>query len=686
MLPSKQFSSFDVAAVIRELRETILDCRVRNIYQLDSKILLLKLRKPEKPVFWLLLEAGRRLNLTRYSQEKPMLPPAFCMALRKFLRNSFLTNVEQHGFERVVVLTLEHGLNVMRLIVELFGEGNAILVDSDGNISNALNYKRMRDRDILRGKAFRFAPPLGRNPLKMDKEEMHEELKTLGDVEVVRVLARRFGVGGFYSEEVLLRAGVDKRTLCKKLSDSLIDTIFEELQHLISEVLHDELTPCTVLDKTGQLVDVIPVELRQYKTFKYECFGSFNEAVDEFYVRMRAVEKALAAAAATVEELNEEANRLARIVESQRDASDKAKTDAETNKRVGDLIYRHSGELQHLMRKFLIAKRRDQDWEKLISKVLTEKEAGERSSALFESFDDRRLIVNVNVEGCSFSLNLRRTVFENAAHFYERYKRAKRKWEGAVTALKGYRKRLSDVQTKLTAAETSESVSREEVLERTEERKIKRKKWFEKFKWFISSEGFLVVAGKDAVSNEVLVKKHAEEGDIVFHADVVGAPFVVVKTEGREPSKQCLSEAAVFAASFSRVWRESFASIDVYWIKPEQLSKKAPSGEYLRRGGFAVRGRRNWMRGTPLRLAVGVVKDQSGEAVFVGGPVDAVKDKTNAYVIVVPGDLKGKELFSRILEILKEETPKKMLEKISKASAEDIREFIPYNRGRILQR
>jgi hypothetical protein len=242
-----------------------------------------------------------------------------------------------------------------------------------------------------------------------------------------------------------------------------------------------------------------------------------------------------------------------------------------------------------------------------------------------------------------------------------------------------------EIEAKIQEAEGLESVKPMEVLEKLEKRRFKRKEWFEKFRWFKSSDGFLVVGGKDAVSNEVLIKKYTEATDFVFHADVVGAPFVVIKTEGKEPSEQCLKEAAEFAAAYSRGWREGFAKIDVYWVKPEQLSKAGPSGEYVPHGAFVVIGKRNWMRNTPLRIAIGVVVNyETREVSFFGGPMDAVKAKTKTYILIVPGDQSGKELFKQVLKKLAEKVPKEMREKIQKASFEEIRDFIPYGKGRIL--
>jgi len=682
-LRNKQFTSFDVNAVVRELSEAILDSRVSNVYQLSSKTLLFKLRKADKPVFWLVLEAGKRLHLTSYAVEKPKVPPAFCMALRKYLRNCWLTGVEQYEFERVVVFTFKTKAGVMRLFLELFGDGNIILVGENDKILQALTYKRMRDRNVLRGEVFRFAPPSGKNPLKVSKEELLQELRNFGDVEVVRVLARFLGVGGFYAEEVLLRAGVDKKTPCNALSDAMVDGVFENLHDMLSQVTSGKLEPWVVLDEAGGFVDVVPFRLRCYAGFTRQSYEGFNEALDEFYVRVGAIQKALVTAAGNVEELKREGERLKRIIASQEKVLVEAEVKADRDKRIGDVIYAHSGELQGLLERFLAGKKSGKEWSQIVSEVLAEKKAGLRHG-VFESFVSKGLVVNVCVDDLCFGLSLRKSLFDNAARFYERGKRAKRKMKGAKQALDETLKKLDEVEAKIGEAEELGKIKPVKAVEEIVERKIKRKEWFEKFRWFVSSDGFLVVAGKDAVSNEVLVKKYTEDRDVVFHADVVGAPFVVVKTEGKKPNEQCLREASEFAAAFSRGWREGFASVDVYWVKPEQLSKGGPSGEYVPRGGFVVRGKRNWMRGAPLKMAIGVVVED-GEVKFAGGPVDSVKAKTNAYVVIVPGDLKGKAFCKRVLKILAGKIPKEHGEKVLKSSVEDIRRFIPYSKGRILE-
>jgi predicted ribosome quality control (RQC) complex YloA/Tae2 family protein len=683
-LGKKEFTSFDVAAVVLELQECIIDSRVNSVYQLDGKTLLLKLHKPDKPELRLVLESGRRLHLTSYVLEKPLTPPAFCMALRKYLRNSRLTSLEQYEFERIVVLSFKTSAGVVRLVLELFGEGNVILVGEDGRILQALSYKRMRDRNILCGEVFVFPPSSGKNPSKIGKEEFRSILKGVGDVEVVRAVARFLGVGGVYAEEALLRAGVDKTKHCDALGEREIDSISDGLRALLSRVQTRDLEPTIVLDESDSLLDVVPFKLKRYEGFKLQSYEGFNEALDEFYARVTAVEKALAGV--EVDRLQREAERLKRIIADQEKVMAEAEAKADRDKRIGDTIYAYSGDFQALLDKFSVGKQMGKNWNAVVSEVLSEKKAGLKPSVFFESLDAKGLTANVCVEGLIFGLELQRSLFENAASFYERGKKARQKLEGARAALEDSRRKLAEVEKKKHKAEELEQVKPAEAMQELAKHKVKHKEWFEKFRWFVSSDGFLVVAGKDATSNEVLVKKYTEDKDVVFHADIVGAPFVVVKTEGKKPSEQCLREAGEFAAAFSRGWREGFGSVDVYWVRPEQLSKGGPSGESVSHGAFVVRGERNWMRGTPLRIAVGVaISDRESRARIGGGPVEAVRAKLNTYVVIVPGDVEGKELFNRVLTSLGRKLPRELRETVLNVSIEEIREFIPYGKGRILE-
>jgi predicted ribosome quality control (RQC) complex YloA/Tae2 family protein len=681
-LPKKDFTSFDLHAVVHELKDKLLDARVNNVYQLDAKTLLLKLHKVNEPPMRLVLEAGRRMHLTSYSLEKPQTPPAFCMTLRKYLPGAWISNLEQYEFERVVTFQFKAKEGTLQLILELFGEGNFILAKENGEILQALFFKRMRDRNIVRNEVYQFPPSNAKNPYKVTKEELEAGLKAAAAAEVVRAIVRFLGVGGVYAEELLLRANVEKTKQCSVVTSADVDAIFGALQSLLSAVSHQALEPNIVLDQVGGFLDVVPIKLKRYENFKLQPYSTFSEALDEFYVRVTAAEKAVAGIDAT--QLKRESERLKRMIADQEEATREDERKTERDKHIGDTIYAHFNELSSLLEKFSSTWREGKDLSSVASEATSDKKSGKAPATLFESFDGKNLSINVCVDDVPFSLNLRRNLYENAAEFYDRGKRAKQKMGGVLVAVEDSRKKLADIEKQLSRVEALKTAAPAEAMEELATRKVEVKEWFEKFRWFTSSEGFLVVAGKDVVSNEVLVKKYTDAYDVVFHAEIVGSPFAVVKTGGKEPGEKTLREAGEFAVSFSRGWRESMGSVDVYWVKPEQLSKSGPSGESVPHGAFAVVGKRNWMRGVPLRMAVGIVEEGEEER-FIGGPVDAVKAKTKVYIVLVPGDLEGKDFLKQVLRSLILMLPKEKREKMGKTSIESIREFVPYTKGRIAQ-
>ncbi len=679
-MPKKDFSSFDLRAVVSELKDKLVNSRVNNVYQLDTKTLLFKLHKVNEPPMRLVLEAGRRLHLTSYSLEKPQSPPAFCMTLRKYLPGAWISNLEQYEFERITIFHFQARTGPMSLVLELFGEGNIILLDEKSEILQALIFKKMRDRNIVRNEVYQYPPSLSKNPFKVTQEEFEAGLKAAGEAEAVRAIIRLLGIGGVYGEELLLRANIDKTKHCSALTSAEIDSMFGVLQELLLSVSTQKLEPNIVLDSNGNFSDVLPFELKRYAGFKLQPYGSFDEALDEFYVRVTAAEKA--AAGIDVGQFKREADRLKRMIAEQEEAIRDDEMKMARDKQFGDAVYANFNVLQELLEKFSKVWREGKDLSSVVSEVADLKKDGKIPELFFESFDGKNLAINIKINDLFFSLSLRKNLYENAADFYDRGKRAKLKMASVAVALEDSRKKLFDMEKRLGEVEALKTAAPGEAIEELASRKVESKEWFEKFRWFISSEGFLVVAGKDVVSNEVLIKKYTDPYDVVFHAEIVGAPFAVVKTGGKEPGEQTLKEAGEFAASFSRAWRESMGSVDVYWVKPDQLGKSGPSGESIPHGAFAVIGKRNWMRGTALRLAVGLVEGEEGK--FVGGPVDAVKAKTKVNLVIVPGDSEGKELLKQVLRSLTLKLPKDQREKIAKASIEHVREFIPYTRARII--
>jgi predicted ribosome quality control (RQC) complex YloA/Tae2 family protein len=662
-------TSFDVAAVTHEINKLVKGAHVAKIYQIGTQTLLLKLRRPNQPRIQLLIEAGKRLHLTSYVHGTPKKPSAFCMSLRKYLDNGVVKEVRQHEFERIAIMEISTRQGDFQLVSELFGGGNVILVDPEGKILQAMTYKRMRDRNILRGEIFQHPPARGRNPLKLDPQDF-VEIKKLGEIEIVRGLTKFLSISGTYAEEILLRAEVNKKMACSSLTEKELDSIFNQLQKLLSLIDSGIMEPRIVSDEKNVWIDVTPVSLKKYNQFDQKKVENFNSALDDYYAKITDAEKG----DETTEEVESEVARHQRILQKQQKALETLKEPIIKNKNIGDLIYLHFGDLQSLLQKIMEKKRSGKSWEEIISIIEEEKRAKRLPDVYFHSLEPSNQVLHVSVEKQVFSLNLRHSIQANADKYYSRSKKAEKK-------LRGVEKKLQEIRAKI------EKVKKQVIRVKATQRplaKRRKREWFEKFRWFRSSDGFLVIGGRDATTNEILIKKHMEPHDLVFHAEILGAPFVLIKTEGKTAPEQTINEAAQLAASYSRAWREMLGAVNVYWVNPDQVSKTPPSGQFLKKGSFMIRGSKNFVRGVPLQVAIGV-KTSEEEIMVVGGPVDAITHQTKVYVEIVPGEQKSSQLAKKIRHQLSKKVSEDLKRSITEIPLEEIQRFIPLGRGKIKQ-
>jgi predicted ribosome quality control (RQC) complex YloA/Tae2 family protein len=258
--------------------------------------------------------------------------------------------------------------------------------------------------------------------------------------------------------------------------------------------------------------------------------------------------------------------------------------------------------------------------------------------------------------------------FKQAQKFYEKYKKDKKKIDGLKEAIAETKKKMKD----------AENI---EFQEEAPKKKIEQKKeWYEKFRWFKSSDGFLVIGGKDATSNEIVVKKHTEPHDLVFHADIVGAPFCIIKTNGKDVPETTLEETAQFAASYSKAWPRGLGTVDVYYIRPEQVSKEAPAGEHIGKGAFMIYGKKTYFRNVVLRIAVGLDSDAN----VISGPESSVKERSVDYLLISPGREKAGELAKKLKAKFLKKAPESFQKKIHKIPNSDFQKFIPAGKGKII--
>jgi predicted ribosome quality control (RQC) complex YloA/Tae2 family protein len=234
--------------------------------------------------------------------------------------------------------------------------------------------------------------------------------------------------------------------------------------------------------------------------------------------------------------------------------------------------------------------------------------------------------------------DLNKSIEENAANYFNASKEARKKIEGMRRAILAYEQKAKQLEAKKDRIEAQKEFAKE--------RQKVAKKWFERFRWFYSSDGFLVVGGRDAHSNEELVKKHMKPHDLYFHADVFGAPHCYIQTEGKDVPDSTKKEAAQFAVTFSKAWEEGRAVADAYSVKPEQVSKTPNPGEHLGTGAFVIRGEREWFKKTALSCALGF---DELEKKLISAPFSAAK-KNCSFVVPLKQGMMQKSDAAKVLK------------------------------------
>ncbi|MBN1785088.1 MAG: NFACT family protein [Candidatus Bathyarchaeota archaeon] len=660
-------TSFDIAAATHEINEQVNGAYVAKIYQIGTQTLLLRLRQPNQPRLQLLIEAGKRLHLTSYAHETPTRPSAFCMSLRKYLDNGVIKTVRQHEFERIAVIEIATRQGIYQLVTELFGGGNVILVDPEGKILQAMTYKRMRDRNILRSESFQNPPARGKNPLTLTPEEFME-IQNFEKTEIVRALTKLLSISGTYAEEILLRAEINKKAVCASLTKQELEGIFSQLQFLISAITSGNMEPCIVSDENDEYIDVNPVPLKKHDGLERKTYKGFNNALDDYYAKQTNVEKL----DKSTDDVESEVARQQRILQKQEKALEALKGPITKNKTIGDLIYLHFGDLRALLQKIMEQKNSGKSWKEITNILEKGKHAGHLPDLYFKSLEPTTQILHVSLDNTIFSLNLRQSLQDNADNYYSRSKKAEKKLRGAENQLQETRTKIEKAKKMVTVAKATQQPLA----------KRRKKEWFEKFRWFYSSDGFLVIGGRDATTNEIIIKKHMEPHDIVFHAEIVGAPFVLIKTEGKTAPEQTINEAAQIAASYSKAWREMLSAVNVYWINPSQVSKTPPSGQFLQKGSFMIRGTKNFIRNVPLRIAIGI-KISENEIMVVGGPVDAIAHQTKLFMEIVPGEQKSSQLAKKLRHSLSKKVSEDLARNVTKIPLEEFQRVIPLGRGKM---
>ncbi len=635
----KAMSNVDIFTISDELNNLLTGARVDKSFQPTKDIVVMRFHVAGTGRVDLVMQCGSRIHTSKYPLENPTNPPTFPMLLRKRVKGAHVVSVTQHNFDRVVEIKVKKD-KYYTIVVELFDKGNIILLDEDNNIILPLKRKHWSTRDISSKKEYVFPEERGINPITVNEEEFKEVfINTESDV--VRTLAVN-GFGSLYAEEIIERANetieIDKNTSNSELSEEQISALYNSLKDLFSILQNEEYKPQIV--KNGRKEDVVPLDLVKYEDFEKEVYENFNEACDEFYSKKVNTD---------IKDIKEKAwnkkvNKFEKRLRLQEETLDNFNKTIESSQYKGEIIYSNYTTIENVINVVNSAISKDYSF-KEIGKILQKaKKDGMDEAQIFESID-KMGVLTLRINDESITIDPKLSIPENAENYYEKSKKAKKKTKGALIAIENTKKQLEKIKAKKELAMENISIPKK--------REKKNLKWYEKLRWFITSDNTLVIGGRDAGTNEALVKKYLDNNDIYLHADIHGATSTVIKLGGGSLNDTILKESGEFAASFSSAWSKGFTTQDVFWVHPDQVSKTPEPGEFLPKGSFVIRGNRNYIRSARVKIAIGIV-DYEGKRIMAG-PVEALEAHCENYVVLKPGYTKKEAIAKKILHKINED-------------------------------
>jgi len=696
MEPKREATSVDLAALERELAR-YEGARLDKAYLYEDGLVRLKLRHYDHGRVELLVDVGEakhvRVAAPEHVPPAPERPPNFAMMLRNRLEGAELAAVEQFEFDRILTLTFERDDGSTELVAELFGDGNFAVLDGTGHVVDCLDTVRLKSRTVAPGAPYEF-PDARFNPLTVDREGFRARFEQ-SDTDVVKTLATQLNFGGLWAEELCTRAGVEKALDVDAATEDDYGRLYGTVGALADRLDAGDFDPHVYYDgdpgEGGKRVDVAPVPLREYADAARESFERFTDALDDYFTHVGADGEEGGDAGSDRPDFEAEIAKQERIIEQQEGAIEEFEAEAERTREKAESLYARYDLVDDVLSTVREARDSGTAWDEIATRFEEGKERGIAAAEAVRDVDGSEGTVTMSVDDHTVTLRVDQGVERNADRLYTEAKAIEGKKAGAEEAIAETREQLAAVEERRENWEHEDDGDAEEADEGTEEvdwlsrpsipvRSSER--WYEEYRWFHTSDGFLVIGGRNADQNEALVRKYLDRGDRFFHAQAHGGPVTILKATGPSESyddgltipDRSLEEAAQFAVSYASVWKDGKYAGDAYMVGHDQVSKTPESGEYLEKGGFAVRGDRTYFEDVAVGVAVGITCEP--ETRVVGGPPDPITERAETAIEVEPGRYAQNDIAKRLYrEFRGRFTDESFVRKV--ASPDLIQEFLP---------
>lgn len=556
------FDGITVAALTKELKETICDGRIAKIAQPESDELLLTIKTKEGQRR-LSISASASLPLiylTNDNKPSPMTAPNFCMLLRKHIGNGRIVDVSQPGLERIIQLRIEHldelgDLRQKTLVIEIMGKhSNIIFCDAKDQIIDSIKHvpaQMSSVREVLPGRPY-FIPDTmeKQDPLTAADEDFSRALRGK-PMRISKAVYTSFtGISPVVAEEICYLAGIDSQMTASDLTDDMLTHLYRQFQYYMEDVRNGAFNPVIYFDgNTPREFSALP--LTHFQNLEKKEYSSISEVLSTYYATR---------------------NALVRIRQKSADLRHIVQTALERNRKKYELQSRQLKDTEN------------RDLYKVYGELINA-----YGYQLPEGSKELTALNYYTGEEITIPLDPVKTPQENAQKYFARYNKQKRTYE-ALTELISETgdeiRYLESVESALDIAlyeedltQIKEELSQAGYIRRRQQKK--KAKILSRPLHYVSSDGYHMYVGKNNLQNEELTFHFASGNDWWFHAKGVPGSHVILKSGGDEVPDRTFEEAGRLAAYYSKNRGNEKAEID--YIEKKHVKKVNGS-----RPGFVI--------------------------------------------------------------------------------------------------
>ena len=601
-------AGIELRYLVNQITKEVQDYYVSNIYGITKDSILFKLHHTEKPdIFMMISTFGVWLTSVKIDQ---MEPNRLQKRLRSDLLRLKLKKIEQIESERVAYFTFVGFDKEFVIVGEFFGDGNILLCNNEMKILALQHSIEVRHRELRVGLKYTPPPKNGLDVFNIVESDFNG-LKT-SDLSGAKWIGRTLGLPKKYAEGVFQVADIDSKRKGNEFTEEEIKRIFETTKKIVTNVVEGIHEPIIIQNEKSE---VLPLNLSKPDE-KVRQVNSFIEGLDIIFTENIVEKGKKVQSSGSEKKINELRSQLTEQEKAIEIVKEKAANITKVANSLFEMVSKGILSIEEQRAKDILTQ--------LNTKIISEKG-----------------IPLMVINNQKIQINSKSSLQSIASVLFNEAKRQ----AGAIPSIEKIRentvKKLEKLQNKSESEKTAIVIS-----------EIRKKNWYERYRWFFTSDGLLAVGGRDAASNSAVVRKQLGKNDIVFHGEIHGSPFFILKNAQDAPTSS-INEVAHATACFSRAWREGMHGLKTYWVNPDQVKKSAPTGQFLPKGSFTIEGKRNFIGVPSLKLAVGLVP-QDDNYLLTCGPPEPIKKNSVCYAIIEPHGLQMVDAAKKIrMEFLK---------------------------------